>query len=216
VLFRPDGRSLRAAGIALTLSTAYLGWGLAAQHAMSGRVAAELNRQGVEYERINVTAAPFNTLLWRIVVMTPASYLQGFASVLDPTPAIRFSEFPARREHVAILESQPAYQRLRWFTHGFVAAERDDDRLLVKDLRMGSEPAYVFRFVLMEKNGDAWQDVIPYRLEQPEVPAGFFAALWRRVTDSAADQRMVEIAEASNQKHDPYECGEKQAHQHRC
>jgi inner membrane protein len=51
-------------------------------------------------------------------------------------------------------------QRIDAFSHGFWALDERDSgqgsRLYITDLRMGQEPAFVFRFALAQRQGDAW------------------------------------------------------------
>ena len=194
VLARPPSRSSRAAAIILIISTGYLAFGVAAQTAVERRVASEIDRQGIEAERIDVTAASFTILLWRIVVMTPDAYLQGFASVFDPDPTIRFNAFDRGARYQAVVADNPHFRRLDWFSHGFLSLGVVDERLLATDLRMGSEPSYVFRFVLMQRDGDAWRPATPVSLPRPDTPPGFFNALWRRIIDPAGDAGLVNAA----------------------
>ncbi len=193
-IFARPSRPLRLAGISLALSSAYLLAGLVAQQWMERRVEATLARQGIEAEAVDVTAAPFNIALWRIVVMTPTRYLQGFASLFDDDPAVRFTAYDRGNALAPLLDGSPALARLRWFSHGFVSLASDGQRILATDLRMGTEGAYVFRFVLMTRNGEQWQAVPGARLARPALPAGFFPALWRRVFDPGEDAVLASMA----------------------
>jgi inner membrane protein len=61
-------------------------------------------------------------------------------------------------------------RELLWFNRGFMKAETRGDQLVLSDLRMGSEPDYVFRFTVAEKDASgAWHPVRP-------VPATWTAA----------------------------------------
>ena len=84
---RPRGLAANAAG--LVLSTAYLGWGVAAQQQVDRIARASLAAQGIAAERVLVTPTPFNTLLWRVVAMTGDAYHEGFYSLLDDDAADR-------------------------------------------------------------------------------------------------------------------------------
>jgi inner membrane protein len=46
------------------------------------------------------------------------------------------------------LDQHPPVAKLRWFTRGFYAASRVGDDIVMTDLRMGSEPTYVFSFTV--------------------------------------------------------------------
>ena len=94
-----------------------------------------------------VTPTPFNTVLWRVVVMTPGAYHEGFYSLLDQGTDIHFDRFDAGQALAPAIGDLPAVQRMAWFTRGFYKLSRDQDRWLVTDLRMGQEPSYTFAFV---------------------------------------------------------------------
>lgn len=191
ILLRPRTRALKAGALGLAVSCAYLLFGLTAQLTMSQRVSAELQRQGISAEHVAVTAAPFTTLLWRIVVMSDEHYLQAYASILDDTGNIRFASFPRGNEVARLLADSHAYRQFMAFSHGFGAAERIDDQLVVKDLRMGSEPVYAFRFVIRQRRDDQWIDVLPYALERQSAPPGFFEAIWQRIWSTEPDTRLI-------------------------
>ena len=44
------------------------------------------------------------------------------------------------------MEAHPPVVKLRWFTRGCYAVKEEGQSIVVTDLRMGSEPNYVFRF----------------------------------------------------------------------
>ncbi len=215
-MLRPVASTRRGANVALAVSTAYLVFGLAAQHHVERRVAGEIFRQGIDADAVDVTAAPFTTALWRIVIMTPTHYLQGFASLFDPDDAIVFTRFDRGAALEPLIRKNPHYRRLAWFSHGFIALAVDENRLLATDLRMGSEPSYVFRFELLRHEDGAWREVTARRLPRPDAPAGFFPALLKRVFDPRGDRQMVAMAQPLQQDRQPDECGETQADQYGC
>ena len=79
----------------LWLSTAYLGWSALAQQHVTTLAHAAIRAQGLPAQQVLVTPTPFNTVLWRVVVMTPGAYHEGFYSLLDKEPAIHFDRFDA-------------------------------------------------------------------------------------------------------------------------
>ena len=109
----------------------------------------------VEVERIMATPTPFNSLLWRILVMTPeGDYLEGYHSLADGDdrpPALRRRD--GGRRLLEPLSHTWAVRRMRWFTDGYYAARLDGRRVVLVDLRMGLEPLYVFQFVVGEIAG---------------------------------------------------------------
>ncbi len=144
----PRGHWLNGAGLAL--STLYLVWSIGAKLHVNAVVEAELARAEVPHERFIAIPTPFNTLLWRVLVVGPTGYAEGYYSLLDRTRPLEFTHHPSRPELLAGLEDEWAVRRLRWFTHGFYAVGREDDAVVITDLRMGLEPDYFFRFQVGE------------------------------------------------------------------
>ena len=44
------------------------------------------------------------------------------------------------------IEGHPPVEKLKWFTRGFYAFSKLENYVVMSDLRMGSEPVYVFQF----------------------------------------------------------------------
>jgi inner membrane protein len=114
---RHAGLRWNAAG--LGLSTAYLVWSFAAQQWVRADVEAALQRQGLPTAQVLVTPTPFNTLLWRVVVMDGDRYHEGFRSLLDHGADVTFDAFPSGAALAPALGPLPSLQRVAWFTHGF-------------------------------------------------------------------------------------------------
>jgi inner membrane protein len=140
------GQHWNAAGLAL--STLYLVWSFGAQQYVERIARASLEQAGVEAQGLLVTPSPFNTVLWRLVAITPTQYLEGHHSLLDAQPSIRWTAHDRGAELIAAHGDEPAVARMATFTHGFYSLTESDGRLFVTDLRMGQEPAYTFRFNL--------------------------------------------------------------------
>lgn len=148
---RGRGRGLAANAAGLVLSTAYLGWSVAAQ-AHVERIAREsLAQQGIAAERVLVSPAAFNTVLWRVVAMAGPDYHEGFYSLLDEHPRIAFDRFDRGTALSGELMGIDGVRRIAAFSHGFFKLHAEGPHLLVTDLRMGQEPGYVFSFVVAER-----------------------------------------------------------------
>lgn len=144
---RAHGLRWNAAG--LILSTAYLAWSVGAQWQVERIARASLQQSGIPAERPLVTPTPFNTVLWRLVATTPTHYHEGFYSLLDATPTVRWTAYPRGAELMAQHGQTPPVARLAAFTHGFYRlATTGDGQLRITDLRMGQEPTYSFNFDL--------------------------------------------------------------------
>jgi inner membrane protein len=153
-LLRGAGRGLGWNRAGLIASTAYLAWGVAAQQHVAGVAAASLAREGIVTQQVLVTPTPFNTVLWRVVAMTADGYHEGFHSLLDRDPHIRFDRFDRGAALHAALAGQWHVDRMAWFSHGFFRMAQRDGQVTITDLRMGQEPNYVFSFVVARRNSE--------------------------------------------------------------
>jgi inner membrane protein len=75
-------------------------------------------------------------------------YFETYASVLDGNIPLVVTHYPRNLELLDGLEGHPPVAKLRWFTRGFYAASRVEVDIVMTDLRMGSEPDYVFSFTI--------------------------------------------------------------------
>jgi inner membrane protein len=179
----PRRRGWNAAGLAL--STLYAGWAVAAQAHVTQRVLQTPEAQGLPPERILVTPTPFNTLLWRIVLLEDVHYAEGFYSLLDPwvEPGrpIQFERFD-RGQPLEVRTADFADANLvREFSKGFYALADDGHRVRITDLRMGQHPYYAFSFAFAEHQSDPLKAIEPIRFRQ-RLPWGVgLDWLWRRL-----------------------------------
>ncbi len=147
---RPSHRAWNLAG--LFVSTAYLGWSAIAQQHVASMVHAQLGEHGAPTAaRVLVTPAPFGTLLWRVLVMRPDRYEEGFVSLLDAGGAIRLDSFPRDAGLREALRGLPALERIARFSHGFYSVNEVDGVVRITDLRMGQEPSYSFSFAVARR-----------------------------------------------------------------
>lgn len=160
------GRNLNRFGLAF--STFYLAWGLTAQAYVTDIVEENLTKAEVPNNELLVTAGPFNTVLWRVIVMQDDGYLEGYYSLLDPDRNITFTEYPNQPELLTELQDHWPVARLQWFSKGFLKVEHTQDNgVVISDLRMGAEPSYVFSFKVAEQNGTETVPVEDQRVIQP-------------------------------------------------
>lgn len=177
---RRAAHTLLVAGVAL--STAYLGWSVAAKMMVEQAAKPVLAKQGLQDAPRFSVPMPFNTLLWRVVVMTPDGFLEGERSLVADQGPMTFRHYPSDRAALNTVAAYPSVQRLAWFTHGFMKAEQRDGRLVLSDLRMGAEPDYIFRYVVAEKDGNGGWRSIPVVQQNSPVPyRDRLAGLWQRI-----------------------------------
>ena len=155
-------RRLNRAG--LMLSTLYLAWTVGAKLEVERTARHALVDMGLDAAPLLTTPAPFNSLLWRIVVMTDEGYLEGFRSMLDGDAPVRFTAYPSDRALIHGLETDATVRRLQWFSKGFYRVTEDDGGVVISDLRMGLEPHYVFSFRVADLGIPLPQPVTPVRM----------------------------------------------------
>jgi inner membrane protein len=158
---RGAGRALAANAAGLVLSTAYLGWGLWAQQQVASVARQALAAQGDRYH-------------------------EGFRSLLDRGPGMQFDRFDRGTALWPAVQGIDGVQRIAAFSHGFWALDVHADQLHITDLRMGQEPAYVFRFAVAQRHGDGWVPLAPPQQlgMRPDVGRAW-AWLWRRALGQA-------------------------------
>ncbi|MDO4708331.1 MAG: metal-dependent hydrolase [Pseudomonadota bacterium] len=174
----------------LALSSIYLGWSLAAKQMIEHRAAAGLAAIGhADAPRVSVPM-PFNTLLWRVVAMTPEGYLEGEYSLLADHGPMQFRHYPSDRAALSAVQDFAAVKRISWFNHGFQRARQMDDKLVLTDLRMGSEPDYFFNFAVAQQDASGqWRPLQPseqIRLPQARLRLSQLERLWRRIWQTPA------------------------------
>ncbi|RYF28527.1 MAG: metal-dependent hydrolase [Comamonadaceae bacterium] len=175
-------RGLRWNAWALAFSGVYLAWSVGAQQYVTGVAMASLQTQGVQAERVLVTPAPFNTLLWRVVAVTPTEYFEGFYALADGKRPMQWTRHTRGADLLARYAQQPSVQSVARFSHGFLRMQQDArGHVFVTDLRMGQEPSYSFHFDLGPAdalaNGGA---TITQQWQRPDI-ATALPALWRRM-----------------------------------
>lgn len=150
------GTALR---VGLVVSTMYVGWSWVAQANVSRNVQDALAALQLQDAPVFLTPTPFNTLLWRAVVMTDDGYLEGFDSLVIDEGTMQFTAHASEKNAIDDAGDIWAVNRLRWFSQGFVKAHIDNGRLFISDLRMGQEPTYVFSHVVAARGNPHWNEI---------------------------------------------------------
>ena len=194
----------RALVAGLVLSSAYLGWSVLAKGMAERAAVTALAPAGLARAPRFSVPTPFNTLLWRVVVMTPGGYLVGDRSVLTDRGPMRFEAHASDSAALQAVAQLPAVQRLNWFNHGFMRAQAraavpdaspappaaPGEVLVLSDLRMGLEPAYTFNFGVAQRHAQGeWQALTPPQRMPAEPgnalsPGGIgpaWRAVWQRI-----------------------------------
>lgn len=140
---------MRANHVGMMIGVGYLGFGLLAQGHVQALARASLQQQNLAYDQLVVLAAPFTSLVWRIVAVGTDAYYVGYHSLLAPAEQLRVSRFARQPELLDELDGDVSVRRLRRFTKGIFTVDGRAQEVRVSDLRMGLEPdRYAFAFVV--------------------------------------------------------------------
>jgi inner membrane protein len=161
------------------LGTVYLLWGVAVQQYVHQIAENSVSNQGITIDRMLVTPTPLNSVVWRIVVISGDRYLEGYYSLFDKLPHIRFAAFGRHTALEQRIPNNDGLMRISAFSKGFYALEKVEDQIVIKDLRMGQEPNYTFSFVLARQHSPVVALEIPERV--PFRPAVACGSQWLRL-----------------------------------
>lgn len=162
--------------LGLALSYGYLLFGITAQQRVQQHVAQQIPQQ---QGKLLVSAAPFTTLLWRVLWVEPHQYSEAYVSLLDKSTTVQWQQYPRHPELISKWQQQPSVARIAWFSHGFFQLEQQAGQLLLTDLRLGLEPGYSFRFVLRQNQQGDVNNIT--QLDRPATDKRSLTWLWRRV-----------------------------------
>jgi len=165
----------------LFFSTLYLAVGVLIQSHVTRLAQDALHAQGVNADHLLVTPTAFNSVLWRIVAVTPDRYLEGFHSILDRDRNIAFDSHPRGTQLYDAMRDNLSVARVVWWTHGLFKVAERNGRIVVTDLRMGQEPYYSFNFVVGQRQSPSIVAVTPTAFREQHGLREGVSWLWRRM-----------------------------------
>lgn len=171
----------RALSCGLAVAVAYLGWSLLAKTMIEREAQRSLAMIGLEDAPRFSVPMPFNTLLWRVVAITPDGFVEGERSLASDRGPMQFRAYRSDVPALQAVRGFPAVARLLWFNHHFVKAETRDGELVLSDLRMGAEPDYSFRFAVAARDGGGWRAIPVEQLQWPWQARRRLGAMWHRI-----------------------------------
>jgi inner membrane protein len=142
----PRARRWNIAG--LVVSTLYAAWSIGAWQQALAVARGSLRDQGITAEQVMATAAPLQTVLWRLVATDADNVWEAHWSWFDGKAPIEWTRIDRGRGLREALRSTPAVDDLAAFSNGYWKVWREGDRVLMADVRMGMEPHYVFTFAV--------------------------------------------------------------------
>ncbi|WP_434055805.1 MAG: metal-dependent hydrolase [Roseibium sp.] len=153
--------------VTLTFSFGYLIWGLAVQHHIHARGKAVFAKKGIDVNNVQTVVTPFNTLLWRVIGQADGQYHNLYVSLFDNDEDAVVYTHSYDASLVSCVEDDPEYQKMIWFSDGFVRTDLIDGRIVASDYRLGLSPTYIFRFAIAEYENGVSRKIPP----EPIVPS---------------------------------------------
>ena len=190
------GRAVRWTTAALVLSTLYLGFTLSGKQ-MAGRpVEAVLMRNDLQAQQLFSTPTPFNSLLWRVILVDGEDYYETLVGWFDTAPP-ELVRLPRNEGLATVLADSPQHERLQWFTDGVMRYDVIDDLLLVTDLRLGMTGFHPFRFALAERTEGRWRLIDHVeRLPSERGDMDRLRQIWQRIWQQQPGLPLAEWASA--------------------
>lgn len=161
----------------LTLSTAYLIYGLCIHYLVTNHFEKELERQHINYEKIKIVPTPFNTILWQAIVKTKNGLYYSDYSLLDTNTTAVFhyeeNDLEFIKEKKKIKELEPFFN----FTEGYELARKEGDKMVIYGTKFGpimieNQKAHFFFPLEFHKDGS-------YKINKKEPDD--FAKLFKRL-----------------------------------
>lgn len=196
LLVRDAERRWRLAVAGLVLSTLYAGWALGVKAHVERVVARSLDRQGIAAERFMTAPAPFQTVLWNVIVDVDDAFLVGTYGLLDDDDRIAFRRVEQQADRFEPYRTTRAGETLLWFSRGYFVmrdapvfkpeGEAEPLGLVFNDIRFGrtdgwltesDSAGYIFPFRLVREPDGA----LSFRLGSPSFDTDLAPALLRRV-----------------------------------
>lgn len=163
----------------LALSSVYLASTLVSKYYAEQPVRQLMAEQHIQGKLFS-TPTPFNSLLWRVLIVEPEQYHETYVSLLDQHEP-SWESYPRGAKWQPIAQQSAHYQRLQWFTSDLTQLLRSGDQLVVSDLRMGNSHGYAFNFAIANKDHAHWKAILPSRWKQSAYNPDQLKHLWQRI-----------------------------------
>jgi inner membrane protein len=185
ILIKPHSRLAQKTLLSsFIFSCCYLIWGLMVQQLITTQVKNELMVQNIAFNKVQVSATPLNTLLWKVLVINDKYYYQGFLSVFDNDDSLEFDRYNRNPDLIPSIKSIPALKRIDWFTSGIFALKMKQDKIIATDLRMGLEPNYFFQFQIATVANGNITPITPNRMKSDRETYKNLQKLWQRIWEA--------------------------------
>jgi inner membrane protein len=175
---RPTGHIINQT--CLLLCSLYLVWTFGVKMHVSHVARESLARHNISYSTIVTVPSPFNSFLWRILAMGDTTYFEGYYSILDHDRSVEYTGHQNGKTLLKGIKDHWPVKRLQWFTQSFYAVRQDAEKIIITDLRMGTQGAYIFRFQVGELRDGTMVPVKSRRLKT-RLHLRQLERLWHRI-----------------------------------
>lgn len=199
-IFGLQGRSPRGVCIALILSSLYLGFTLVGKQMAERRVETAMAQQGIHSNQVFSTPTPFNSLLWRVIIVNGDAYYEALVSWFDDQPP-ELIRLPRSERLATVLSESPQHERLNWFTGGVLRYDEIEGQIMATDIRLGMTGFHPFRFPLAERNGEEWKPIaFVERLPAERGGMARLKQIWHRIWHQQPALPLAEWAAELNRR----------------
>lgn len=174
--------------LGLLVSTSYLLLTFLNKLMLTPVFEAALDKQGIQYTRIETKPMPLQNFLWTANVEADSGYYIGYYSRFDRDKNVRFHYYP-HNKHLLEAHQSEAIAKAIFMTQNWYAVDLKEDTFVIHDLRFGimgdfntGEGEFVFDYLAIPFQDS---DSMDYHIEQKrnsfENGAELFDALSRRI-----------------------------------
>lgn len=126
--------------LGLTLSTAYLLWGVVVQQIINTKLEKDLTAKNIDYKKVKAKAMPITTFYWQGVAEVEDGFYLSSYSIFDKKENdIDWIFYPKNHDLItkySLLEDSQ-FRRLLYLTNHHVTIEEMGDSLKINDVRFG-------------------------------------------------------------------------------
>ena len=182
VLVKPlSARAIKTLVVGIVISHVYLAWTWTAKFYIEYKVAESLTPE-TQFISTFSTPTPFNSLLWRVVVLQEKTYQEGYYSLLSTNQSINFQTYSRNTDILNPAKELASIKRLQWFAQDYISSSIINNFLVISDLRMGFEGNYVFNHAVAEMGNPHWHE-IEGKLLPSQFGAEDLSTLWNKFSD---------------------------------
>lgn len=111
----------------LLFSSLFICWTFVSKGIANNRFVAEMDRQGIEYEKMMVSPTPLNSLLWHGIIKTTNGYYFGTYSLFDRRDHIEFYFKESKNEILERISENKLVRYYLDYTQGFPLINQDEN-----------------------------------------------------------------------------------------